>query len=237
MNDSGRLGREELEHLFEGGGLAAREGRVSLAATNDEFRGYVAELALGLLRRREWILSVGAGEGALEAEIRRRGARVLPLDLRPRAAAACRAAGLAFVQGDAHALPFPAGVFGGVLLSESIGQVDPAAALAEAARVLKPRGGLLLTTYHLADPEPGEALRLPFPFAGETHWHAAPSQVKRAMEYRASANYRLYPKELLAAWIERSGFRTTRHEILRATVAEGSIEMILIRARRVRPAG
>src|SRR5262245_50038683 len=51
------------------------------------------------------------------------------------------------VQADAHELPFAATSFDIVLLPESLGYLDAAIVFHEAARVLKKRGRLLITTY------------------------------------------------------------------------------------------
>ena len=51
------------------------------------------------------------------------------------------------VQADAHDLPFASGSFDFVLLPESLGYLEAEPAFREAARVLKKRGRLMLTTY------------------------------------------------------------------------------------------
>jgi len=51
------------------------------------------------------------------------------------------------VQADAHQLPFASASFEIVLLPESLGYLEAEIAFREAARVLKKRGRLLMTTY------------------------------------------------------------------------------------------
>lgn len=94
------------------------------------------------------VLDVGCGAGLAVAELAARGVRAVGLDLDPRmlAAAELRHPTGEFRRGDAHAPPFADGSFGGYradkLLHES---ADPAAVVAEARRVLRPGGRIVLT--------------------------------------------------------------------------------------------
>jgi ubiquinone/menaquinone biosynthesis C-methylase UbiE len=74
---------------------------------------------------------------------------VVSLDLSlPMLRAAARRYGLrALVRADAHDLPFASSSFDFVLLPESLGYLQADVAFREAARVLKKRGRLMLTTY------------------------------------------------------------------------------------------
>ena len=81
------------------------------------------------------------------------------LELRARAVAAPRPEGLSVEvrDGTAEALPYDAGRFDDVVCTFTLCSVrDPAAALAEARRVLKPGGRLLVCEHGLA-PDPGVA--------------------------------------------------------------------------------
>jgi SAM-dependent methyltransferase len=86
------------------------------------------------------VLDVGCGEGVVSERLAARVARVVGLDRDlPRLRATwTERAGVEFVSGDAHALPFEDGAFEMVTLIESLQLVDaPARALAEAARVAR----------------------------------------------------------------------------------------------------
>lgn len=86
------------------------------------------------------VLDVGAGDGRLLTELRRRGQA--GVDPRP---------GGNVLAGRAEALPFPDASFDAALLVRVLAHLqDPAAALAEARRVLRP-GGLLLVAAHGPD--------------------------------------------------------------------------------------
>jgi ubiquinone/menaquinone biosynthesis C-methylase UbiE len=100
------------------------------------------------------LLAIGCGRGELEKTLEKLQHRVVSLDLSlPMLRAAARRYGLkALVQADAHDLPFASASFDIVLLPESLGYLQANVAFHEAARVLKKRGRLLMTTYppHLA---------------------------------------------------------------------------------------
>jgi len=108
---------------------------------------------VGLLRLGD-VLDVGSGDGVLTTLLAARARSVTCLDRSPRVieAAAERLGRLPNVQlleGDMHALPFPAQSFDQVLCFHSLTYADePARALGEAARVLRPGGDLVLVTLH-----------------------------------------------------------------------------------------
>lgn len=95
------------------------------------------------------ILAIGCGRGELERDLGRLHHHVVSLDIsRPMLRAAAQRYGLtSLVQADAHGLPFAAGSFDVVLLPESLGYLEADVAFREAARVLKKRGRLMMTTY------------------------------------------------------------------------------------------
>lgn len=100
----------------------------------------------------ERVLDVGSGPGATAFAFAPRVAEVVALDLTPemldagrRQAAACGAANVRFERGDASALPFPDESFDVVSTRHSAHHFGaPERFAAEAARVLRPGGRLLL---------------------------------------------------------------------------------------------
>lgn len=94
------------------------------------------------------ILSIGCGTGRLEGALAERGHRIIGLDLSPPMLKRARKAGLpALVRADSHALPLAPASVDIVLFAESIGHLRLAEAFAEAARVLRRRGRVIVTTY------------------------------------------------------------------------------------------
>ncbi len=97
------------------------------------------------------LLEVGCGNGDLLAGVRDLGWEVEGVDFDPGAVAAARRRGLAVREGDLASCGFPAGTFDAVVMVHVIEHVpDPRATMAEARRVLKPGGRMVLVT-----PNPG----------------------------------------------------------------------------------
>jgi SAM-dependent methyltransferase len=95
------------------------------------------------------VLDAGCGTGGLLAALRRRHPALALAGLEWSAAAARRAAvksGAAIVRGSVNALPFADGSFDAAIAADVLchAAVDPAAALAELARVLRPGGRLVV---------------------------------------------------------------------------------------------
>ncbi len=105
-------------------------------------------LALQLGQSRT-LLAIGCGTGELERDLEKLGHTVVSLDLSfPMLRAAAQRYHLkALVHADAHVLPFTSASFDVVLLPESLGYLEAEVALHEAARVLKKRGQIIMTTY------------------------------------------------------------------------------------------
>lgn len=95
------------------------------------------------------LLAIGCGRGELERAFEKLQHTVVSLDLSlPMLRAAAQRYGLkALVQADAHDLPFVSASFDIVLLPESLGYLQADVAFREAARILKKRGRLMMTTY------------------------------------------------------------------------------------------
>jgi ArsR family transcriptional regulator len=106
---------------------------------------------LGLLHLGD-VLDAGSGDGTIAALLAPRSRRVTCLDISPKVLQAChrRLQGLAnveFVLGDVQTLRFADASFDQVLLLNLLTYAtEPAQALAEAARVLRPGGDLVVTT-------------------------------------------------------------------------------------------
>ncbi|MGN6517044.1 MAG: class I SAM-dependent methyltransferase [Rhizomicrobium sp.] len=130
------------------------------------FRGVLLSPAR-LLRRMDLkpadrVLEIGCGPGYFSIAVARhlsRGRLTLfdyqdaMLDIAEKRLKARKLSNYARRQGDAKALPFADGSFDAVFLVTVLGEVgDPARALAEAARVLKP-GGLLSVSELAGDPD------------------------------------------------------------------------------------
>lgn len=98
------------------------------------------------------LLDIGCGEGRLLKLLASRAHRVVGVDTDPAARRLARAqvllAGLpncTLRQGDMYALPFPDAEFDTIILDDVLGAAEgPEAALAEARRLLKPGGRILL---------------------------------------------------------------------------------------------
>ncbi len=94
------------------------------------------------------ILSIGCGNGELEAYLIGEGHRLTGLDpAHPMLKRAARAGLKRGVGGDARALPFAPGCFDIVIFPELIGHVPLPDVFAESRRVLRKRGALIVTTY------------------------------------------------------------------------------------------
>lgn len=99
------------------------------------------------------VLDIGAGVGELARRVAPRARHVTALDFSaPMLAQARReAANIALTCADAHALPFPPAAFDVALAAFCLNETEPAAALAEARRVLRPGGRLALLEWGPAD--------------------------------------------------------------------------------------
>ncbi len=128
---------------------------------SDEFplRKYAHETEYGriasFIRKGESVLDAGCGDGTLAVMLARKGARVTACDISEENVAACRrkardlsvAANMAFVEGDAEALPFGDGSFDWVVSSHVLEHLpDFEKGLAELRRVTKKRAIIAMPT-------------------------------------------------------------------------------------------
>jgi len=110
----------------------------------------------GLFKAQE-VLDIGAGDGTIAELLARRSRRYVCLDLSAKLLDAAQARltrmpQVSLVRGDMHALPFSSERFELVLLSNVLAYAsEPARALDEALRVVKPGGELLISTLHKHD--------------------------------------------------------------------------------------
>ena len=98
----------------------------------------------------EKILDIAAGTGTSAKAIAKSGAEVVALDFSPGMVAQGRKRhpDLAFVEGDAEALPFPPSSFDAVTISFGLRNVNnPQLALGEMYRVLKPGGRVVICEF------------------------------------------------------------------------------------------
>lgn len=129
-----------------------------LGAVTERIEQQAVLIAAGTLRNRA-VLDVGCGDGAFGVEAWSKGARVTGVDASQgmlKAAytrAQARGASIDLICGSANRLPFATASFDVVVMSTLLCTVhDPAAAISEAARVLRPGGRLIigeLNTYSL----------------------------------------------------------------------------------------
>ena len=146
------------------------------------------------------VLDVGCGTGLMAARLAAGGRRVVGLDiaaamLAPQRRRAPRAR---FVLGDAEALPLRAGTFDAVVNLISVHHYpDPARAVGEFRRVLRPGGRLVLVAFDRASPY----IRLA-------------QRTNRWASRVAGTSWQTTPAEVLAL-VQGAGFTTVRVEPVR----------------------
>ncbi|HVY49502.1 MAG TPA: metalloregulator ArsR/SmtB family transcription factor [Minicystis sp.] len=162
------------------GGLDALAGQMERHYTPGRTWEALARGLVGLLRLGD-VLDVGAGDGTVAELVAPRARSMTLLDRSERMIEAARArlAGAERVRcvlGDAHELPFPDAAFDQVLLLHVLTMAHtPGRVVAEAARVLRPGGDLVLVT--LAEHEQGDVGAA----YGELHPGFAPAKLRRML--------------------------------------------------------
>jgi SAM-dependent methyltransferase len=115
-----------------------------LGAVTEALEEEVLRALFGEVRGRA-VLEVGCGDGTRAAALAAAGARVVSLDRSAAMAAAARSRGAAVVRGEAGSLPVAPGSFDLVLCVNVLAFVlDPAPAVSQMARALRPGGRLVL---------------------------------------------------------------------------------------------
>ena len=101
------------------------------------------------------VLDLGAGTGAASRALARAGSRVVAADAAAGMLRAEQASRPPAAVADAHALPFPAASFDAVVAAFCLNHLtDPEAGLAEAARVTRPGGAIVASSYAEDDAHP-----------------------------------------------------------------------------------
>ncbi len=170
-----------------------------------------------------WVLDAASGTGLVARELARRNLRVVALEpsraMIRRGVEAVRAAGLAdrvrFVAGRAEALPFPDATFDAVTFTYLLRYVqDPAATVAELARVLRPGGVMAGLEFHVPDRAWAYAgwwahTRLVMPVVGalvSSAWF----RTARFLGPDVERFVRRYPLPVQVRWWQEAGMRRVR---------------------------
>jgi demethylmenaquinone methyltransferase/2-methoxy-6-polyprenyl-1,4-benzoquinol methylase len=171
-----------------------------------------------------WVLDVATGTGLVARELARRNVRVVGLDqshaMLSRAAASGRPnERLRFVLGQAQALPFADQVFDAVTFTYLLRYVDdPAATVAELARVLRPGGVMASLEFHVP-PEPWARAgwlaytRGVMPLVGgavSSEWYRTGRFLGRSISEFTGR----YPLPVQVRWWQEAGMRRVRTKLL-----------------------
>ncbi len=155
------------------------------------------------------VLDVAAGTGAITRLLEERGARVIAFDQSAEMLGIARQRGATAVLGTAEQLPFPDGSFDAVTFGYLLRYVDPAVALGELARVLRPGGEIGMVEFGRPNgfwrPFWWLYTRLVLPSAGAmigSGWREVGSFLGPSID----RFYRLFPHRRLAEVWESAGF-------------------------------
>ncbi len=217
-SDRARLAREIFRQIAPG---YDRMGAVLSLGQDPRWRRFLVSRVHAIPG--SWVLDAASGTGLVARELARRNLRVVALDpsraMVRRGLAAVREAGLAdrvrFVAGRAEALPFPDATFDAVTFTYLLRYVDdPAATLAELARVLRPGGVMAGLEFHVPDRMWAYAgwwvhTRLAMPAIGAL---ASPGWYRTARFLGPDVErfVRRYPLPVQVRWWQEAGMRRVR---------------------------
>ncbi|HQL41301.1 MAG TPA: methyltransferase domain-containing protein, partial [Candidatus Omnitrophota bacterium] len=126
---------------------------ISMTAVDHDLMNEVAEKIIEQVKflgsRNSRVLSIGEGQGHLAQALKNKGLYIQAVDISEKNIEAARERGIIIKKADAENLSFPRNTFDMVIFNESIGSMNPQLVLAEAKRVLRPGGRIILTTYNL----------------------------------------------------------------------------------------
>jgi demethylmenaquinone methyltransferase / 2-methoxy-6-polyprenyl-1,4-benzoquinol methylase len=193
------------------------------------------------------VLDVAAGTGTSSKALQKAGATVVALDFSPGMVAEGRKRhpDIEFVEGDAEALPFPAGSFDAVTISFGLRNVqNPQVALGEMYRVLKPGGRIVICEFsHPPAPlvRAGYEGYLKYVMPAVT---AVSSSHREAYRYLMESIKDWPEQSVLSQWLRAAGFSRVAYRNLtggivalhRARSPEDTKVRESIGKRRARPA-
>jgi demethylmenaquinone methyltransferase/2-methoxy-6-polyprenyl-1,4-benzoquinol methylase len=173
-----------------------------------------------------WVLDVATGTGLVAGQLARRNLRVVGLDqseaMIRKGLDRVRGRGMEervrFVLGRAERLPFPNGVFDAVTFTYLLRYVeDPAATLAELARVLRPGGVMAALEFHVPDKSWARAgwfayTRVVMPVVG---WVVSPAwgRTARFLGPDISRFYERFPLPAQIRMWQEAGMRRVRTHV------------------------
>jgi demethylmenaquinone methyltransferase/2-methoxy-6-polyprenyl-1,4-benzoquinol methylase len=174
-----------------------------------------------------WVLDVATGTGLVARELARKNVRILGLDqsaqMVARGQAEVRRRGLddriRFTLGQAQSLPFADQTFDAVTFTYLLRYVDdPAATVAELARVLRPGGVMASLEFHVP-PEPWARAgwmaytRGPMPYVGwavSNEWYRTGRFLGRSITDFVTR----YPLPIQVRWWQEAGMRRVKTKLL-----------------------
>ncbi|QDV34208.1 class I SAM-dependent methyltransferase [Tautonia plasticadhaerens] len=197
----------------------ALEARFRDEVPADDFRLSAILRHLGPIDGR-LVLDLGCGKGRFASKLARRGARVVGLDVSGAMLRAARDSGLPVALGSIRRLPIPDGGIDAVLFVEVLEHVSPGdlpVVLAEAARVLRPGGRVVIVDKNAASLDP---IRPWLPAAlvkrideRRGRWMYPPGSAVRERWFRPGQVPRL---------LRRAGFVGVRAEAIRSPIEQKS---------------
>jgi demethylmenaquinone methyltransferase/2-methoxy-6-polyprenyl-1,4-benzoquinol methylase len=167
------------------------------------------------------VLDVATGTGLVARElVRRRGASVVGVDQSGEMLRSGRSSRTwPVVQGQAEGLPFPDGTFGALTFTYLLRYVDdPAATMAELARVVRPGGVVASLEFHVPRSAPVRLAwrgytRLGLPAIGRVasrEWAATGRFLGPSIE----EHWRRYPAEVQSGWWSGAGLVEVRAQVM-----------------------